>query len=57
MFNELLPFYDEQVALGKKYEYIEQLNYFRKFVAEHNLKEKTDELVDNHEDHKVEISR
>ena len=57
MFNELLPYYDEQVALGKKYEYIEQLNYFRKFVAEHNLKEKTDELVDNHEDHKVEISR
>ena len=57
MFNELLPYYDEQVALGKKYEYIEQLNYFRKFVAEHNLKEKTDELVDNHEDHKVEINR
>jgi hypothetical protein len=57
VFNELLPYYDEQVELGNKYEYIEQLNYFRKFVAEHNLKEKTDELASTHEDHKNEIAR
>jgi hypothetical protein len=57
VFNELLPYYDEQVELGNKYEYIEQLNYFRKFVAEHNLKEKTDELITSHDDHKQEIGR
>ena len=53
----MIPYYEEQVALGTKYEYIEQLNYFRKFVAEHNLKEKTDELINTHEDHKQEIAR
>jgi hypothetical protein len=52
-----MPYYDEQEALGVKYQYIEQMNYFRKFVAEHNLKEKTEELINTHNDHKEEIAR
>ena len=43
--------------MGYRFQHIEALNYFRKFVAEHDLSEKTSELFNNHQDHKFQISK
>ena len=43
--------------MGYRFQHIEQLNYFRKFVAEHNLKEKTEDLINTHSEHEQEIAR
>jgi hypothetical protein len=56
-FNEVLPTFEEYEAIGYRFQHIEALNYFRKFVAEHTLKEKLEELTTNHSDHKFEISK
>jgi hypothetical protein len=56
-FNELLPSFEEYEAMGYKFQHIESLNYFRKFVAEHTLKEKLEELTANHSDHEYEITQ
>jgi hypothetical protein len=47
-FNKLLPNFEEYEAIGYRFQHIEALNYFRKFVAEHSLAEKTTELLNNH---------
>ena len=43
--------------MGYRFQHIEALNYFRKFVAEHDLSEKTSELFNNHQDHKSQIGK
>jgi hypothetical protein len=57
LFNEIAPNFDEVQAMGYKFQYIEQMNNFRKLVAEHLMREQREQLIDSHTEHQDEIKR
>ena len=54
---EVLPEYDEQQSLSERFRYISQMNSFRSVLAQHEIKERKDDLCITHDDHKDQVER